>query len=149
AAGAKNVSLTKYLVQQLMLSKEQRMEEVRKFIPNAKSEDWDSVVAGQRVQVIKDTPEGKGTLQFGTELVDDKDGTVAALLGASADASTAVQVMLDLVQQCFPERIEEGEPKVKEMSRYNGKKLVNDVELRRDIQSATNDVLGLNQILPV
>src|SRR5699024_8077318 len=28
AAGAKNVSLTKYLVQQLMLSKEQRMEEV-------------------------------------------------------------------------------------------------------------------------
>src|SRR5699024_86279 len=96
AAGAKNVSLTKYLVQQLMLSKEQRMEEVRKFIPNAKSEDWDSVVAGQRVQVIKDTPEGKGTLQFGTELVHDKDGTVAALLGASPGASTAVQVMLDL-----------------------------------------------------
>src|SRR5699024_12782068 len=92
AAGGKNVSLTKYLVQQLMLSKEQRMEEVRKFITNAKSEDWHSVVAGQRVQVIKDTPEGKGTLQFGTELVHDKDGTVAALLGASPGASTAVQV---------------------------------------------------------
>ena len=55
AAGAKNASLTKYLIQQLMLSKEQRMEEFREFIPNAKNEDWDIVVAGQRVQVIKDT----------------------------------------------------------------------------------------------
>src|SRR5699024_2710571 len=106
-AGAKNVSLTKYLVQQVMLSKEQRMEEVGKFIPNAKSEDRDSVVAGQRVQVIKNTPEGKGTLKCETELVHDKDGTVAAWLVASPSASTAVQVMLDLMEQCFAEQIEE------------------------------------------
>jgi malate dehydrogenase (quinone) len=38
-AGAKNVPLTKYLIQQMMLSKEQRIEELRKFIPNAKNED--------------------------------------------------------------------------------------------------------------
>lgn len=77
AAGAKEMSLTKYLIQQLMLSKEQRMEELREFVPNAKSEDWDLVVAGQRVQVIKDTVEGgKGTLQFGTEVVSDADGTI-------------------------------------------------------------------------
>ena len=70
AAGAKEMSLTKYLIQQVMLSKEQRMEELREFIPNAKSEDWDIVVAGQRVQVIKDTEAGgKGTLQFGTEVI--------------------------------------------------------------------------------
>ena len=37
AAGAKEMSLTKYLIQQVMLSKEQRMEELREFIPNAKS----------------------------------------------------------------------------------------------------------------
>ena len=37
AAGAKNMPLTKYLIQQVMLSKEQRMEELREFIPNAKS----------------------------------------------------------------------------------------------------------------
>lgn len=84
AAGAKNMSLTKYLIQQVMLSKEARMEELREFIPNAKSEDWDLVVAGQRVQVIKDTEAGgKGTLQFGTEVVSAADGSVAALLGAS------------------------------------------------------------------
>src|SRR5699024_11889096 len=45
AAGAKNVPLTKYLIQQLMLSKEQRIEELQDFIPNAKSEDWEIVVA--------------------------------------------------------------------------------------------------------
>src|SRR5699024_12002973 len=106
AAGEKEMSLTKYLVQQLMLSKEQRMEELRQFIPNAKSEDWDFIVAGQRVQVIKDTEEsGKGTLQFGTEVVTRMDGSISALLGASTGASTAVKVMLDVIEKCFIEKM--------------------------------------------
>ena len=96
------MSLTKYLIQQLMLSKEQRIEELREFVPNAKSEDWDIVVAGQRVQVIKDTATGKGTLQFGTEVITCSDGSIAALLGASPGASTAVSVMLDVIKKCFP-----------------------------------------------
>ncbi len=44
AAGVKEMGLTKYLIQQVMLSHEKRMEELREFIPNAKSEDWDIVV---------------------------------------------------------------------------------------------------------
>ncbi len=35
------------------------MEELREFIPNAKNDDWEIVVAGQRVQVIKDTEKRK------------------------------------------------------------------------------------------
>src|SRR5207253_5738224 len=104
--GAKNIPLTKYLIQQLMLSKEQRIEELREFIPTAKSEDWDIVVAGQRVQVIKDTETGgKGTLQFGTEVVSAADGSIAALLGASPGASTAVSVMLNVIKKCFPQHL--------------------------------------------
>ena len=149
AAGAKNLSLTKYLVSQLMLSKEQRMEELRQFIPTAKSEDWDSVTAGQRVQVIKDTESGgKGTLQFGTELVKAQDGSVAALLGASPGASTAVHVMLDLMENCFPERFKEWEPKLKEMIPSYGKKLADNVDLLRDVQHTTNKMLGLEETLP-
>lgn len=149
SAGAKNLSLTKYLISQLMLSKEQRMDELREFIPSAKSEDWDSVTAGQRVQVIKDTEAGgKGTLQFGTELVKSEDGSIAALLGASPGASTAVQVMLDLMAHCFPERINEWEPKIKEMIPSYGQKLVEHTELIRDIQSTTNEQLGLAEKLP-
>ncbi len=79
-AGVKEMGLTKYLIQQVMLSHEKRMEELREFIPNAKSEDWDIVVAGQRVQVIKDTDAGgKGTLQFGTEVVSAADGSIATI----------------------------------------------------------------------
>jgi len=144
AAGMKNMSLTKYLIQQVMLSKEQRMEELREFIPNAKSEDWDLVIAGQRVQVIKDTEEGgKGTLQFGTEVVSAADGTVAALLGASPGASTAVHVMLEVLSRCFPEHIDKWQPKLKEMIPSYGVSLLENQELLREIKVSTTQTLGL------
>ncbi|RTE09981.1 malate:quinone oxidoreductase [Paenibacillus whitsoniae] len=148
AAGAKNMSLTKYLIQQVMLSKEKRMEELRQFVPNAKSEDWDLVVAGQRVQVIKDTESGgKGTLQFGTEVVSNADGTIAALLGASPGASTAVSVMLELMSKCFPSHIKEWEPKIKEMIPSYGQSLVKNPELIKQIHASTSQALGLNREL--
>ncbi|WP_100331967.1 malate:quinone oxidoreductase [Bacillus xiapuensis] len=150
AAGAKNMKLTKYLIQQVMLSKEKRMEALREFIPNAKSEDWDLVVAGQRVQVIKDTEAGgKGTLQFGTEVVSAADGTIAALLGASPGASTAVQVMLELLSKCFPDRMSEWEPKIKEMIPSYGVSLMENPELLREIQASTAQALGLNENRPL
>ena len=144
AAGAKEMSLTKYLIQQVMLSKEQRMEELREFIPNAKSEDWDLVVAGQRVQVIKDTEAGgKGTLQFGTEVITASDGSIAALLGASPGASTAVSVMLEVMKKCFPQHINEWEPKIKEMIPSYGVSLLENPELLEEIHATTSKVLGL------
>lgn len=146
AAGAKEMPLTKYLIQQVMLSKEQRMEELREFIPNAKSEDWDLVVAGQRVQVIKDTAEGgKGTLQFGTEVVSASDGSIAALLGASPGASTAVHVMLEVINKCFPQRMKEWEPKIKEMIPSYGESLLENPELLNEIQNSTSETLGLSK----
>lgn len=149
AAGAKNMDLTKYLIQQLMLSKEQRIEELREFVPNAKSEDWDIVVAGQRVQVIKDTEAGgKGTLQFGTEVITGADGSVAALLGASPGASTAVPVMLDVIQKCFPQHMKEWEPKIKEMIPSYGMKLVENPELFQELHASTGQALGLSEKVP-
>ncbi|MGE6754987.1 malate:quinone oxidoreductase [Rossellomorea sp. NPDC071047] len=145
AAGAKEMSLTKYLIQQVLLSNEKRMEELREFIPNAKSEDWDIVVAGQRVQVIKDTEAGgKGTLQFGTEVVSSADGSVAALLGASPGASTAVHVMLEVFGKCFPQHMNEWEPKLKEMIPSYGVSLVENPELFKEIHTSTAETLGLN-----
>ncbi|OIJ21860.1 malate:quinone oxidoreductase [Anaerobacillus alkalidiazotrophicus] len=144
AAGAKEMSLTKYLIQQVMLSKEQRMEELREFIPNAKSEEWDFLVAGQRVQVIKDTEDGgKGTLQFGTEVINAADGSIAALLGASPGASTAVHVMLEVLEKCFPEHMKEWEPKIKEMIPSYGISLMENPDLLQEIHTATAETLGL------
>ncbi len=143
AAGVKEMALTKYLVQQVMLSNEKRMEELREFIPNANSEDWHTVVAGQRVQVIKDTEEGKGTLQFGTEVVSAEDGSVAALLGASPGASTAVHVMLKVLDKCFPQNMKEWEPKIKEMIPSYGLSLMENPDLFKEINQSTTETLGL------
>jgi malate dehydrogenase (quinone) len=144
AAGVKEISLTKYLIQQLMLSKEQRMAELRDFVPDAKTEDWDMVLAGQRVQVIKDTAQGgKGTLQFGTEVVTAADGSIAALLGASPGASTAVHVMLEILQKCFPQHMDAWEPKIKEMVPSYGESLVENLDLLNRVHASTARVLGL------
>ncbi|MEH7883393.1 malate:quinone oxidoreductase [Bacillus sp. JJ1609] len=144
AAGVKEMALTKYLIEQVMLSHEKRMEELREFIPNAKNEDWEIVVAGQRVQVIKDTEAGKGTLQFGTEVVSAADGSVAALLGASPGASTAVHVMLEVLEKCFPEQMFEWKSKIQEMIPSYGVSLVDNPKLFQEIHASTAETLGLN-----
>jgi malate dehydrogenase (quinone) len=143
ACGAKNMPLTKYLVEQVMLSKEQRIEELREFVPTAKSEDWEIVVAGQRVQVIKDTANGKGTLQFGTEVVTAADGSIAALLGASPGASTAVSVMLEVLNKCFNNQMNEFESKIKEMIPSYGVSLLDNPNLIDEIHRSTSQTLQL------
>ncbi|MEK4427535.1 malate:quinone oxidoreductase [Solibacillus sp. FSL K6-1523] len=145
ACGAKNMDLTSYLIGQVLLSKEKRVEELRSFVPGAKSEDWEVIVAGQRVQVIKDTDAGKGTLQFGTEVVSAHDGSIAALLGASPGASTAVSVMIKVMKQCFPEEMKNWEPKLKEMIPSYGKKLDENPELIKQVHASTAETLGLHK----
>ncbi|HSI67045.1 MAG TPA: malate:quinone oxidoreductase, partial [Planococcus sp. (in: firmicutes)] len=146
AAGAKEMPLTKYLIQQVMLSHEKRVEELREFIPTAEVEDWEVVVAGQRVQVIKDTEKGgKGTLQFGTEIVTAADGSIAALLGASPGASTAVDAMLDIFKRCFPQHLQEWEPKIKEMVPSYGISLADNPEMFEEIHASTAKALALNE----
>lgn len=149
AAGVKEMALTKYLIQQVMLSTEQRMEELREFIPSAKSEDWEVVVAGQRVQIIKDTDAEKGALQFGTEVVSSSDGSIAALLGASPGASIAVHVMLELLEKCFPQQIAAWEPKMKEMIPSYGVSLSENPDFYQEIHESTARTLGLSEKEPV
>src|SRR5699024_5354079 len=148
SAGAKNMPLTKYLIEQLMLSREQRMDELREFIPDAKTEEWDTVTAGQRVQVIEDNEKGRGTLQFGTELITDSEGTVAALLGASPGASTAVHVVLNVFEKCFGDYLEEWEPKLREMIPSYGKSLTDQPELIDEVLTNTSDTLGVIRTAP-
>ena len=98
-----NLPLTKYLIEQVTSSHEDRMDALRKFVKDAKSEDWEILVAGQRVQIIKKDAFEGGVLQFGTEVVSSKDGSITCLLGASPGASTATSVMLEVLEKAFPE----------------------------------------------
>ena len=101
-AGATNLPLTKYLVGQVMQSQANRVTALRQFVPTARAEDWQLEIAGQRVQVIKGDPKKGGRLEFGTEIVRSADGSLAALLGASPGASTAVAIMLELLAKGVP-----------------------------------------------
>ena len=94
AAGLQNLDLTVYLLKELAATKEQRLNALREFIPDAKPEDWGLTYAGQRVQIMKKDEKKVGILQFGTEVVSSKDGTMCGLLGASPGASISVQAAL-------------------------------------------------------
>jgi malate dehydrogenase (quinone) len=107
-AGVDNAELTRYLVGQAMLSSEERLGLLRRYCPLAREEDWEVQVAGLRVQIIKARTEGParghGELRFGTEVITGEGGSIAALLGASPGASTAVAIMCELLPRCFPEK---------------------------------------------
>jgi malate dehydrogenase (quinone) len=125
AAGWHNRKLTKYLIDQVKQSFNDRMDDLREFFPNAKNEDWELKVAGQRVQVIKEDDDQIGILGFGTEVVHNEEGTLAALLGASPGASTATSIMLDILEKCFPEfHGSKWQKKLNEMVPYRYKDLV-------------------------
>jgi malate dehydrogenase (quinone) len=145
-AGWNNLSLTKYLIQQVMLSPEKKLEALKEFYPQARMEDWELAVAGQRVQVIKKGKDGKGKLEFGTEVVSASDGTISALLGASPGASTSVAVMLDLLQKCFPIKIQspEWKQKLSEMIPAYKQDWTNNPTLIRQWRAWTNQALQLH-----
>lgn len=144
-AGADNLDLTKYLIDQVMQSKEEKFEFLQKYYPEAKIEDWDLEIAGQRVQIIKKDKEKGGKLQFGTEVVSSEDGTLAALLGASPGASTSVSIMLKVLKQCFAGQMdsEEWTSKIKEMIPTYGKSLITDGDLLKRTRRSTTEILKL------
>ena len=146
SAGAKELGLTKYLVQQLLLKQEEKVEELREFIPEANSKDWKLITAGQRVQVIKDTDKGgKGTLMFGTETIVSEDGSITALLGASPGASVCVDAMINLLSRAFPGEFTEWESKIKEMIPTYGMSLSEHPEEFKEMYKRTNDMLKLKK----
>lgn len=105
AVGKDNMDLTRYLIGESLQKHKVRMNTLRNYYPEAKDSEWTLANAGKRVQIIKQCDEKGGKLEFGTEIVTSKDGSIAALLGASPGASVSVQAMLDVMQRCFKDRI--------------------------------------------
>jgi len=103
-AGRDNLDLTKYLFNQLTQTNEDRIETLKRFLPLVSPTDWKLSIAGQRVQIIKQTANG-GVLKMGTEVVTSADGSLAALLGASPGASTAVTIMIEVLNRCWNEKM--------------------------------------------
>jgi malate dehydrogenase (quinone) len=103
--GIDEFPLVEYLAGQVMLSDDDRLNALREYFPQAKKEDWRLWQAGQRVQIIKRDSDKGGVLKLGTEIVSAKDGSIAALLGASPGASTAAPIMVSLLQKVFKDKV--------------------------------------------
>lgn len=143
-----NLSLTKYLVGQVTMSHEDRMNELRDFIKDAKAEDWKLEVAGQRVQVIKRDKDEGGILEFGTDVVHSKDGSITALLGASPGASVAVHIILQILEITYPEKLKtkEWQEKLSEMIPFWNQKIENHKEDFRTAQAKNSKLLKLDAL---
>lgn len=148
AAGLANIPLTRYLIEQVRQSPEDRIGALKSFYPKARSEDWKLEIAGQRVQVIKKDVRKGGILEFGTEVVSEADGSLAALLGASPGASTAVSIMLSLLKRCFKDQYqsEQWQSKLKELIPSFGQNLNDNPQLCAELRGWTSHVLRLRSV---
>ncbi len=136
SVGRHNLALTKYLLKETSQSHEQRMNALREFLPQAENKDWQLENAGQRVQIIKNCNKKWGKLEFGTEIVAAKDGTLAALLGASPGASTSVQAMIDVLERCFRTELQSHtwQQKLKTLIPSYGESLIDNAALLKQVR---------------
>ncbi|AVS73488.1 malate dehydrogenase (quinone) [Paracidovorax cattleyae] len=143
--GIHNLDLVKYLVQQAELTDEDRYRELQAYFPQARRKDWRLITAGQRVQVIKRDPEKGAVLQFGTEVVTDADGTIAALMGASPGASTAPYIMLNLMAKAFPRQMTDAgwKPRLQRIVPSYGRKINDSAATTNEIRRMTSTALHL------
>jgi malate dehydrogenase (quinone) len=148
AVGRDNLALEEYLIGQVLESPEKRFAALREFFPNAKQEDWSVEVAGQRVQIIKKDPTHGGVLEFGTELVIASDHSIVAMLGASPGASTAVWIMLQVIERSFPEKLKTGgwSAMLRKIIPSYGQSLIENPALCQRVRADTAAVLHINNI---
>lgn len=148
AVGRDDRALVEYLIGQVLESHEERFRVLREYYPNVNETDWRLEIAGQRVQIIKKDVLHGGTLQFGTELVKSADSSIIAMLGASPGASTAVSIMIHVIEQCFSDHLNDPAimKKMKTMIPSYGQSLIDDANLCWRIRDETASVLNINKI---
>ncbi len=144
-AGRHNMDLTRYLIGEALQKHSSRVTTLREFYPLATDADWHLESAGKRVQIIKQCDEKGGKLEFGTEIVAAKDGSIAGLLGASPGASVSVQAMINVIERCFSDNIktEQWHSKIKALIPSYGESLIDDSQLLAQVRNRTLQVLNL------
>jgi malate dehydrogenase (quinone) len=146
AVAKDNMDLTAYLVKEVAKRHGAKVEALREYYPAAQDGDWELITAGQRVQIIKKDPKKGGVLQFGTEVIAGRDGSIGALLGASPGASTAVPIMIELLQKSFPKQFKGWQSKFKEMMPGYGVKLNENPDLAARLEADTAKALQLDTV---
>ena len=107
AVGVRNLDLVKYLVGEVTATDTDRLRTLRAFMPTRAPA---RLGAHHRRSARPGHQEGQGARAACSSSAPSSspsaDGSIAGLLGASPGASTAVATMLDLLERCFPERVD-------------------------------------------
>ena len=77
--------------------------------------------------------------------IRDRDGSLAALLGASPGASTAVTIMLEVLARCFPQRLasEHWQQRLKALLPSYGEDPIADPAVLQSMRQRSNSLLDL------
>tara|TARA_Y100001968_G_scaffold330301_1_gene381790 strand:- start:1196 stop:2695 length:1500 start_codon:yes stop_codon:yes gene_type:complete len=144
--GIKNFDLVNYLLGQVRLDHKARIQVLRDFVPTARESDWKLCQAGQRVQIIKNSSKGP-VLKMGTEVVSSSDGSLAALLGASPGASTAVTTMLEVIRRCWSARMATDAWKEKLLNLFPSfaETIQPDIAFLKKIRDRNDSILGFTK----
>ncbi len=147
--GIHNLDLVRYLVQQGTQSMADRINVLHVFYPAAKPEDWKLIDAGIRVQAIKKTDGEAGIVHYGTEVITNSKRTISALLGASPGASVCVNIVLEVIKNCFPQLLAspEGRARMKEMIPIydDNIKLPENAARFQEVSRRASEILQLNR----
>jgi len=140
-----NLDLTRYLIKGTMQSHKERVAALAQFFADAKENEWTLETAGHRVQIIKHCDHKGGKLEMGTEIISSRDGTLAALLGASPGASISVQAMIEVIEKCFKKQVRTADwkHKMREMIPSYGESLDDNETLLGAVRTKTRATLGL------
>jgi malate dehydrogenase (quinone) len=82
-------------------------------------------------------------LQFGTEVITSRDGSISGLLGASPGASTAVHVMLQVLERSFASEYRSWQKELSKIIPSFGSQLNSDSAMARENLKATAAALKL------
>ena len=139
----KEWKLMLYLIKQTFSSHQDKIKQLKNFYPNATASDWILSPAGIRVQIIKPSKEHIASLEFGTEIIYNKNKNLAALLGASPGASVAVSSMLEVIEKCFGSN-KIWKKKIAKIIPANSGELIKNPSLIKKIRPYTLKTLNLN-----
>jgi malate dehydrogenase (quinone) len=147
-AGMRNISLSEYLVGQVVQSSKHRFATLQALYPRAQPKNWKLQVAGMRVQIIKRDPSRGGILEFGTEIVAASDRSLTALLGASPGASTAAAIAIRVIELCFGRELSASgwKGKLEAIIPSYGHSLIDDAALTQQVRAETAVALRLQNV---
>ena len=105
-------------------------------------------IARKQEEIIKKDAVHGGVLQFGTELVTASDGSIVAMLGASPGASTAVWIMLQVIERSFRQNLatEGWAQKLRDMIPSYGQSLIENPALVQRLRAETAAILQIKDI---